>query len=202
MPPTISWTRVTRSLLTALVFLCWAGSPSLGQEYTIGPRDVLGITVWGQADLSRDYGVDPDGFMRITDRAKDVIKSGGEWISSVALENRLMGHDSVAEAAVIAMPDEQWSERPLACVVLRDGNPLDVDELRRHLAEAVAGYWQSATSVTPLGVRVATDLPAEIGGGPHDLAAADPVDVRHAPLQRHRMAALIAHHAFGHPGRT
>jgi fatty-acyl-CoA synthase len=85
--------------------------------------------------------VDPDGFMRITDRAKDVIKSGGEWISSVALENRLMGHDSVAEAAVIAMPDEQWSERPLACVVLRDGNPLDVDELRRHLAEAVAG-WQ------------------------------------------------------------
>ena len=85
--------------------------------------------------------VDPDGFMRITDRAKDVIKSGGEWISSVALENRLMGHDSVAEAAVIAMPDEQWSERPLACVVLRDGDPLDVEELRRHLAEAVAG-WQ------------------------------------------------------------
>jgi len=85
--------------------------------------------------------VDPDGFMRITDRAKDVIKSGGEWISSVALENRLMGHDSVAEAAVIAMPDERWSERPLACVVLRDGGELDVAELRRHLGEAVAA-WQ------------------------------------------------------------
>jgi fatty-acyl-CoA synthase len=85
--------------------------------------------------------IDPDGFMRITDRAKDVIKSGGEWISSVALENRLMGHDAVAEAAVIAMPDDQWSERPLACVVLRDGRTLDVAELRRHLAETVAG-WQ------------------------------------------------------------
>ena len=59
--------------------------------------------------------------MRISDRAKDVIKSGGEWISSVELENELMSHPSVVEAAVIAKPDERWTERPLACVVLVRG---------------------------------------------------------------------------------
>ena len=65
--------------------------------------------------------VDELGFVRITDRTKDLIKSGGEWISSVDLENALMAHPSVAEAAVIAIPDEKWSERPLACVVLKKG---------------------------------------------------------------------------------
>ena len=66
----------------------------------------------------------PSGFIRIQDRTKDVIKSGGEWISSVALENALMGHPAVAEAAVIAVPDEKWAERPLAVVVLREGGRL------------------------------------------------------------------------------
>ena len=61
------------------------------------------------------------GFIRITDRAKDVIKSGGEWISSVALENLLMAHPAVAEAAVIGVPDDKWGERPLACVVRKPG---------------------------------------------------------------------------------
>ena len=65
--------------------------------------------------------IDDRGFIRISDRSKDVIKSGGEWISSVDLENELMGHDAVAEAAVIAKPDERWSERPLACVVFEEG---------------------------------------------------------------------------------
>ena len=65
--------------------------------------------------------VDEHGFVQITDRAKDVIKSGGEWISSVELENELMAHPDVLEAAVIAMPDERWAERPLCCVVLREG---------------------------------------------------------------------------------
>jgi fatty-acyl-CoA synthase len=85
--------------------------------------------------------IDEDGYMRITDRSKDVIKSGGEWISSVELENRLMGHDDVAEAAVIAMPDERWTERPLACVVLQEGRELDVEGLRDHLSAHVA-RWQ------------------------------------------------------------
>ena len=61
--------------------------------------------------------MDELGFVRITDRTKDLIKSGGEWISSVDLENALMAHPAVAEAAVIAIPDEKWSERPLACIV-------------------------------------------------------------------------------------
>jgi acyl-CoA synthetase (AMP-forming)/AMP-acid ligase II len=67
--------------------------------------------------------VDADGFMQITDRAKDVIKSGGEWISSVELENTIMGHPDVLEAAVIGLPHDRWQERPLACVVPRPGEP-------------------------------------------------------------------------------
>ena len=63
--------------------------------------------------------IHPNGYMEIADRTKDLIKSGGEWISSVALENALMAHPKVQEAAVIAIPDERWAERPMACVVLR-----------------------------------------------------------------------------------
>jgi fatty-acyl-CoA synthase len=73
------------------------------------------------------------GCMRICDRAKDLVKSGGEWISSVDLENQLMTHSAVAEAAVIAIPDERWGERPLAAVVLRNGMEAAPDELREHL---------------------------------------------------------------------
>jgi fatty-acyl-CoA synthase len=63
--------------------------------------------------------MDERGFVRITDRTKDLIKSGGEWISSVDVENALMAHPAIAEAAVVAIPDPKWSERPLACVVLK-----------------------------------------------------------------------------------
>ncbi|WP_017622286.1 long-chain fatty acid--CoA ligase [Nocardiopsis chromatogenes] len=83
----------------------------------------------------------PDGFLTLTDRAKDVIKSGGEWISSVELENRVMEHPAVAEAAVIAVPDPKWDERPLVAVVLRDGHTADAAGLRAHLADRVA-RWQ------------------------------------------------------------
>ena len=77
--------------------------------------------------------VDDDGYIQITDRAKDVIKSGGEWISSVELENALIDHPEVLEAAVIGVPDEKWGERPLAAVVLRrDPGPVTPDELRGH----------------------------------------------------------------------
>ncbi len=85
--------------------------------------------------------IDERGYIRISDRSKDVIKSGGEWISSVDLENELMGHDAVAEAAVIAKPDERWSERPLACVVFEEGREASVAELRDHLASRVAKWW-------------------------------------------------------------
>jgi fatty-acyl-CoA synthase len=85
--------------------------------------------------------VSPDGFIQITDRSKDVIKSGGEWISSVELENALMGHPAVREAAVVAVPDERWDERPLACVVLRDGATATPQELSAFLEDKVAKWW-------------------------------------------------------------
>jgi fatty-acyl-CoA synthase len=85
--------------------------------------------------------VDEDGFVQITDRAKDVIKSGGEWISSVELENEMMSHPDVVEAAVIAKPDERWAERPLCCVVLREGASASAPELVEHLRGRVAKWW-------------------------------------------------------------
>ena len=83
----------------------------------------------------------PLGYVQIKDRSKDVIKSGGEWISSVELENALMAHPAVAEAAVIAIPDPKWDERPLAAVVLREGASATAEELREFLAPQFAKWW-------------------------------------------------------------
>jgi fatty-acyl-CoA synthase len=85
--------------------------------------------------------INPYGCIRIADRSKDLVKSGGEWISSVDLENTLMAHPAVAEAAVIAMPDERWGERPLAVCVLREGQETAPDDLREHLSKQFA-KWQ------------------------------------------------------------
>jgi acyl-CoA synthetase (AMP-forming)/AMP-acid ligase II len=85
--------------------------------------------------------INAHGCLRICDRSKDLVKSGGEWISSVDLENLLMAHPAVAEAAVIAVPDERWGERPLACVVLREGAQASIEELRDHLGQEFA-KWQ------------------------------------------------------------
>ncbi|MGI8624388.1 MAG: fatty acid--CoA ligase [Solirubrobacteraceae bacterium] len=85
--------------------------------------------------------ISPDGFLTLTDRSKDVIKSGGEWISSVELENAIMGHPAVAEAAVVGISDDRWGERPLASVVVRTGEDVSADELRSFLEEKVA-RWQ------------------------------------------------------------
>jgi fatty-acyl-CoA synthase len=85
--------------------------------------------------------IDSDGTIQIQDRAKDLIKSGGEWISSVALECALMGHPAVAEAAVIPMADEKWSERPLATVVLKQGASASPAELREFLATQFPKFW-------------------------------------------------------------
>ncbi len=82
-----------------------------------------------------------DGYLTLTDRAKDVIKSGGEWISSVELENLLMSHPDVREASVVGVPDEKWGERPLATVVLRDGATAGIEDLRGYLGEHIA-RWQ------------------------------------------------------------
>jgi fatty-acyl-CoA synthase len=85
--------------------------------------------------------LDERGYVQITDRSKDVIKSGGEWISSVELENEVMAHPDVIEAAVIARPDERWAERPLCCVVLREDSTVDARELAEHLSGRVAKWW-------------------------------------------------------------
>ncbi|HEX4682989.1 MAG TPA: long-chain fatty acid--CoA ligase [Gemmatimonadaceae bacterium] len=85
--------------------------------------------------------IDPDGWITIRDRSKDVIKSGGEWISSVALENTLMAHPSVAEAMVIGLPHPQWDERPLALVVRREGVECRPDDLVAHLAPHFPKWW-------------------------------------------------------------
>jgi fatty-acyl-CoA synthase len=85
--------------------------------------------------------ISEDGCIEIKDRSKDVIKSGGEWISSVALENSLMGHPSVLEAAVIAVPDEKWIERPFAYIVPKAGKTVSPDELKEFLAGKFAKFW-------------------------------------------------------------
>ncbi len=85
--------------------------------------------------------IDEHGFIEIQDRDKDLVKSGGEWISSVALENALMAHPAVAEATVIAIDDEKWDERPLAVVVLKEGEEVTPEELRKHLEGDFAKFW-------------------------------------------------------------
>jgi fatty-acyl-CoA synthase len=86
--------------------------------------------------------MDALGFVRITDRTKDLIKSGGEWISSVDLENALMAHPAIAEAAVIAIPHEKWGERPLACVVFKPGRSTTPQQLGEHLLQSGFAKWQ------------------------------------------------------------
>jgi fatty-acyl-CoA synthase len=89
----------------------------------------------------------PDGYLKLTDRSKDVIKSGGEWISSVELENQVMAHPAVAEAAVVGIPDEKWDERPLVAVVLKEGQTVEPAELREFLEGRVA-HWQVPENFT------------------------------------------------------
>jgi fatty-acyl-CoA synthase len=85
--------------------------------------------------------IDSEGFMAITDRAKDVIKSGGEWISSIEIENIAVGHPKVAEAAVIGLPHAKWDERPLLIVVKKAGQEVSKDEMLKYLEGKIAKWW-------------------------------------------------------------
>jgi fatty-acyl-CoA synthase len=85
--------------------------------------------------------IDERGFMEITDRAKDMIRSGGEWISSIALENAAVGHPGLAEAAAIALPHPKWGERPVLVAVRRPGATVDKAALLAFLADQVASWW-------------------------------------------------------------
>jgi fatty-acyl-CoA synthase len=128
--------------------LPWDGK-ALGEIEVRGPW--ITASYYGEATPEKfhdgwlrtgDVGtVDPKGFIQITDRAKDVIKSGGEWISSVELETKIMAHPDVMEAAVIGVPDDRWDERPLACVVLKQGSIATPNDLKAFLNDRVAKWW-------------------------------------------------------------
>jgi fatty-acyl-CoA synthase len=115
--------------------------PWVAASYYQEPEQVHCWTEDGWFRTGDIVSIDPRGFICIHDRTKDVIKSGGEWISSVALENQLMAHAAVAEAAVIAIPDPKWQERPLAVVVLKAGRSATAEELRDFLAPHFAKWW-------------------------------------------------------------
>ncbi|MCW2820091.1 MAG: Long-chain-fatty-acid--CoA ligase, partial [Marmoricola sp.] len=129
----------------------WDGT-AVGELEVRGPWVTAGYYESDDPDVAQKFhdgwlrtgdvgSIDELGYIRLSDRAKDVIKSGGEWISSVDLENALMGHEDVVEAAVIGIPDERWDERPLASVVLREGATVTPAELREFLARDFA-KWQ------------------------------------------------------------
>jgi fatty-acyl-CoA synthase len=129
--------------------LPWDGK-AFGEVYLRGPWIASGYFKGEGGDKLDAEGyfptgdiatIDPDGYMQLVDRAKDVIKSGGEWISSIDLENAVTGHPAVAEAAVIGVPHPKWQERPLLLAVLRPGQTATREELLDYLAGKVAKWW-------------------------------------------------------------
>ena len=115
--------------------------PWIAKEYYNDSRSPESFTPDGWLKTGDVATIDSEGFMRIVDRTKDVVKSGGEWISSVELENEIMAHPSIAEAAVIAVKHPKWSERPLACVVLKPGETLTREDVLEFLDGRVAKWW-------------------------------------------------------------
>lgn len=118
-----------------------AAGPWITADYYDDERAPQSFTADGWLRTGDVAVVTPEGFVRIVDRTKDVVKSGGEWISSVELENEIMSHPKVAEAAVIGVPHPKWSERPLACVVVREGEDLSAVEVIEFLEGRVAHWW-------------------------------------------------------------
>lgn len=128
------WDGVTQGELQA-------AGPWIARSYYDDERSPESFTADGWLKTGDVAVRGPDGFLRLVDRTKDVIKSGGEWISSVELENEIMAHPAVAEAAVIGVTHPKWQERPLACVVLKDGESLTKQDLLDFLDERVAKWW-------------------------------------------------------------
>jgi fatty-acyl-CoA synthase len=113
----------------------------IAREYYNDDRSPESFTADGWLRTGDVAVVDPTGYIHLVDRTKDVVKSGGEWISSVELENEIMGHPGVAEAAVIGIRHDKWGERPLACVVLKPGESLTRDDVLAYLDGRVAKWW-------------------------------------------------------------
>ncbi|AEH37256.1 long-chain fatty acid--CoA ligase [Halopiger xanaduensis] len=121
----------------------WIRGPWVATEYFERPQANEAEFEDGWLKTGDVVTVDGDGYVKIVDREKDVIKSGGEWISSVELENAIMAHDGVAEAAVVGVPHERWQERPVAFVVPVEGADREtlVDEITDHLADEYPKWW-------------------------------------------------------------
>ena len=115
--------------------------PFIAKSYFANASEADKFTKDGWFRTGDVVTIDAEGFVRITDRSKDLIKSGGEWISSVDLENALMGHPAVKEASVVAVAHPKWDERPVACVVLKDGAKATGEELRAYLEPLFARFW-------------------------------------------------------------
>ena len=115
--------------------------PWVASSYYDDPRSPESFTEDGWLKTGDVATVDEHGYIRLVDRTKDVIKSGGEWISSIDLENTLMAHPGVAEATVVGLKHERWQERPVAFVVRGEGTEVTEDELREFLSERVASWW-------------------------------------------------------------
>lgn len=115
--------------------------PWIASSYYEAPEGADRFTEDGWFKTGDIVTIDGFGFIKIADRSKDLIKSGGEWISSVELENALMAHPAVAQAAVIAIPHEKWDERPLAAIVLKEAESATEEDLRRHLESDFAKFW-------------------------------------------------------------
>ena len=131
-------------------FVAWDGKslgelevrgPWVAKRYYNAPEGDDKFTDDGWFTTGDIVTIDEYGFIKITDRTKDLIKSGGEWISSVELENALMAHPAVSQAAVIAIPHEKWDERPLAAIVLKEGESATEEDLRAHLEKDFAKFW-------------------------------------------------------------
>jgi fatty-acyl-CoA synthase len=118
-----------------------ANGPWIASAYYNDERSPDSFTEDGWLKTGDVATISPNGYVRLVDRTKDLVKSGGEWISSVELENAIMAHPKISEAAVIGIPDEKWSERPLACVVPDNGEEITLDELKAFLAERVPKWW-------------------------------------------------------------
>ena len=117
--------------------------PWIASEYYQNPEQSAAVFKDGWYYSNDMVTVDEEGYILVQDRSKDLIKSGGEWISSVELENKIMAHPAVVEAAVIAVPDHKWQERPMACVVLKESERGRVTEedILNFLNDKVAKWW-------------------------------------------------------------
>jgi fatty-acyl-CoA synthase len=124
-----------------------ARAPWLTKAYLKNPTASQTLWEGGWLHTGDIATMDEAGYLKITDRLKDVIKTGGEWISSLDIEDFILRHHAVAEAAVIGVPDRKWGERPLAVIVVRPGAELGVDDIRAHLRGFVAEGLLSAYAV-------------------------------------------------------